>query len=249
MKIIGVIPARYDSTRFPGKPIANICGKPMIWWVYNRVIRSKKLSEVYILTDDKRIAAVCDNLKMRYILTAKNHPNHISRVHEASRHKDADCYVCVNGDEPLIEPSVIDMVVPNAIQTNPIFYGAERSLTEAAKVIDPANIKLVLGQNGKCYYMSRTPIPFPKGTLDFVYHKYVGIECFNKATLDTFVKFPMGTLEKIEDIDHLRFIENGIPLYFTHVESESLSVDTPKDLEYVRRIIAEKIGKGEIVCD
>lgn len=247
MKIIGVIPARYKSSRFPGKPLADICGKPMIWWVYRQVICSHKISEAYVLTDDSRISSVCDELNIKYIMTSDDHPNHISRVYEASESICADWYVCVNGDEPLIEPTAIDAVIPDKVpQTEPVFYGAERVLCDAVKVIDPANIKLVLTKNGRCLYMSRNPIPFPKGTLEFSYHKYVGIECFNKASLNAFVQFPMGVLEKIEDIDHLRFIEHGVSLYFTNVDSESLSVDTPKDLEYVRKNIEEKIRKGEI---
>ena len=247
MKIVGVIPARYASTRFPGKPLADICGKPMIWWVYNQVIKSKKLDEVYVLTDDNRIVELCKNENIPYLMTRDNHPDHISRVQEASDMLDADCYVCVNGDEPLIQAEIIDKVIPESLDKDkPVFYGATRKFNEAPKVIDPANIKIVLNEMHRCVYMSRAPIPFPKGTLDFEYNKYVGIECFNKAALDFFVSVPMGRLEKVEDIDHIRFLENNIPLYFTEVDSESISVDTKKDLEYVRKQINEKILKGEL---
>lgn len=247
MKIIGVIPARYQSTRFPGKPLADICGKPMIWWVYNQVKMSKKISEVYVLTDDNRITEFCDKANIPYILTKNNHPDHISRVQEASTILDADCYVCINGDEPLIQAELIDEVIPDNMEVvEPVFYGATRKFSEAAKVIDPANIKLVLNTEQRCVYMSRMAIPFPKGSLSFEYNKYVGIECFNKKVLDYFVSIPMGKLEKIEDIDHLRFLESGIPLYFTEIESESISVDTPKDLEYVRNQIKKKIEAGEL---
>ena len=91
-----------------------------------------------------------------------------------------------------------------------------------------------MNESGRCIYLSRAPIPYPKGTLDFNYWKYVGIECFNKAALDFFVNTPMGNIERVEDIDHLRFIENGIPMYFKEVQSESISVDTAKDLDFVR---------------
>ena len=247
MKIIGVIPARYGSTRFPGKPLADICGKPMIWWVYNQVIKSTKLNEVYVLTDDDRIVDLCKKECIPYLLTRDNHPDHISRVQEASDMLEADCYVCVNGDEPLIQAEVIDKVIPESMDNDePVFYGATRKFNDAPKVIDPANIKIVLNEKQRCVYMSRTAIPFPKGTLDFEYNKYVGIECFNKKALDFFVSVEMGKLEKIEDIDHIRFLENNVPLYFTEVDSESISVDTKKDLEYVRIQIKEKIKKGEL---
>lgn len=247
MKIIGVIPARYASTRFPGKPLADICGKPMIWWVYNQVVKSKKLDEVYVLTDDTRISETCEKIGMKYVMTSDNHPNHISRVKEGSDVIAADWYVCVNGDEPLIDFECIDRVIPDfEPPKEPVFYGAARTLEDAAKVIDPANLKLVLAGK-RCLYMSRNPIPFPKGTLDFKYMKYVGIECFNKPALDLFNSLEMGKLEKVEDIDHIRFLENNVPLYFTLIDSESISVDTKKDLEYVRGIVEEKIKLGEII--
>ena len=247
MKTIGVIPARYASTRFPGKPLADICGKPMIWWVYNRVIKSQKLDEVYVLTDDKRIAEYCDSADIKYMMTRDDHPNHINRVHEASEKIEADCIVCVNGDEPLIQAELIDTVIPENIpQDIPYFMGATRKFSDAAEVIDPANIKLTLNRENRCLYMSRSAVPFPKGALDFTYNKYVGIECFNKKALDFFVNTEMGKLEKIEDIDHLRFLENGVSLYYTEVDTESISVDTRKDLEFVRNEVKKQIESGII---
>lgn len=244
MKVIGVIPARYQSTRFPGKPLADICGKPMIWWVYQSAKVSKKLSEVYVLTDDERIVRQCEQDAIPCLMTKADHPNHISRVYEASCSIFADWYVCINGDEPLIEWKAIDSVIPDFMPSSyPEFHGAAREFDDAAKVIDPGNIKIALSNNGQAVYLSRAAIPFPKGTLDFKYIKYVGIECFNQLALEFFVRHSMGKLEGIEDIDHLRFLENGIPLYFKLVDSESLSVDTPKDLEYVRKVVSQKVKR------
>jgi 3-deoxy-manno-octulosonate cytidylyltransferase (CMP-KDO synthetase) len=231
MKTIGVIPARYASTRFPGKPLADICGKPMIWWVYQQVLKVKEFADIYIATDDKGIQDICNGENMKVIMTSKDHPDHISRIHEVSEKIPSDYYVCVNGDEPLIDPVAISKILPCKEQQGFYFGGAMRILSDPAETIDPGNIKLVVAKNGRCVYMSRTPVPFPKGTLFFQYNKYVGIECFTKDALDFFVSTEMGNNEKIEDIDHLRFLENGKELYFTRVDSESLSVDTPKDLE------------------
>lgn len=238
MKIVGIIPARYASTRFPGKPLVDICGKPMIWWVYKRVSSVKEFSEVFVATDDERIEKVCQEYNMKVIMTRNNHPNHISRIQEVSDKIDADYYMCINGDEPLIDPISIQKIIPEKENNDDtVFIGARRKLTDPAETIDSANIKLVIGKNNLCMYMSRTPIPYPKGTLFFDYWKYVGIECFNKKALDFFVNSEMGNIEKVEDIDHLRFLENGVKIYFKEVESESLSVDTPKDLEKVKKII------------
>jgi 3-deoxy-manno-octulosonate cytidylyltransferase (CMP-KDO synthetase) len=238
MKIIGVIPARYASSRFPGKPLADICGKPMIWWVYQQVKRVTEFDNVYTAIDNEKIAEVCKFYDIPFVMTRNDHPNHINRVHEVSEMVGADYYICVNGDEPLISPDTIRKIFPSqVILDTEYFGGAMRTLTDPAETIDCANIKLAVTKEGYCVYMSRTAVPYPQGTLMFRYKKYVGIECFNKKALDFFVNTEMGLLEEIEDIDHIRFLENGKKLFFTEIESESISVDTPKDLEKVREML------------
>ena len=243
MKVVGVIPARYSSSRLPGKPLADICGKPMIWWVYTQVSKVKRFSDVFVAIDDDRIRKICEDYNIKYVMTRNDHPEHISRIHEVSEKIEADLYVCINGDEPLISPSCIEQVIPESLPENFFFSGAMRKLKDPAETIDPANIKIVMSDTGRCVYISRTPVPFPKGTLLFDYNKYVGIECFSKEALDFFVSTPQGIVEKVEDIDHLRFLEN---ITFKYVNSESISVDTPKDLEKVRILMEEKIKSGKI---
>lgn len=239
MRLIAIIPARYQSTRFPGKPLADICGKPMLWWVYSRIKDINVFMDVVCAIDDERIRIVCEKLNINYIMTDNNHPNHISRLQEVSNKIEADYYICINGDEPLISEKCILPVIPKQLAEEPYFGGAMRNLTDPVEVIDPTNIKLVTTNMGKCIYMSRMPVPYPKGTSLMTYRKYVGVECFNKRALDLFVSLNMGVIEKLEDIDHLRFLENGIDLLFTIVESDSISVDTPKDLEFVRNKIMQ----------
>lgn len=243
MKIIAVIPARYQSSRFPGKPLADICGKPMLWWVYQQVSKMECFSEVVCAIDDPRIEAMCVEHGLKYVLTKPDHPEHISRVHEVATKVEADYYMCINGDEPLISEACILPVVPKEIVSGPYFGGAMRVLTDPAETIDFAKIKVVVSDTGRCLYMSRTPVPYPRGTLLFQYKKYVGVECFNREALDFFVSKPMGSIERVEDIDHLRFLENGVDLHFNYVESDSISVDTPKDLEKVRKMIEETLKK------
>lgn len=246
MKIVCIIPARFKSSRFPGKPLADICGKPMIWWVYNQVSKVKRFSDVFVAIDDERIKNVCEEYNIEYVMTRSDHPEHISRIHEVSEKVQADLYVCVNGDEPLISPDCIEHALPETIDDNFFFSGAMRKLKDPAETIDPANIKIVMSDTGRCVYISRTPVPFPKGTLMFDYNKYVGIECFSKKALDFFVSAPQGNVEKIEDIDHLRFLEHGKNITFKYVDSESISVDTPKDLEKVRILMGQKINSKKI---
>ena len=244
MKVIGVIPARYQSSRFPGKPLADICGKPMIWWVYNQVSQVKEFSEIYVATDDERIVACCEEYGMKYVMTRKDTPNHIHRIWEVTEMIEADYYISINGDEPLISPDNIRQAFPSkVISDRPFFQSVYREMHDPAEVMDIANVKIVLNKEGVCMYQSRYPIPCPKGSLLFTYTKAIGIECFNKKALDIFAHTPMGVLEKIEDIDHLRFLENGIPIYYKQIDSESLSVDTKNDLEKVRLIIEERLNK------
>ncbi len=246
MKIIGVIPARYASTRFPGKPLADICGKPMIWWVYEQVKKVKELSEIYVATDDERIVDVCKQYHMKYLMTGKDTPNHIHRIWEVTNLIEADYYISINGDEPLIDPKSIQRALPTeCIKEEPYFKSVYRELTDPAELMDIANVKIVLNKEGICLYQSRNPIPSTKGSLLFKYKKAIGIECFNKKALDFFVQTPMGVLEKIEDIDHLRFIENNVPIHYEMIESESISVDTKNDLEKVIQIISKRIAKEE----
>lgn len=238
MKNIAIIPARYQSTRLPGKPLSDICGKPMIWWVYQNVKKVNLFDDVVCAIDDERVQATCEEYKLEYLMTRNDHPDHISRVQEVSTKIEADYYTCINGDEPLISEGCILPVIPSEMHNEPYFSGAMRELVDPAETIDFAKIKIAYSDaTGRCLYLSRNPVPYPRGTLLFKYKKYVGIECFNKAALDFFVSHEMGSLERAEDIDHLRFLEYGIDLHFNHVDSESISVDTPKDLEKVRAMM------------
>ncbi|MDR0643300.1 MAG: 3-deoxy-manno-octulosonate cytidylyltransferase [Treponema sp.] len=238
MKIIGVIPARYASSRLPGKPLLDIGGKPMIWWVYQQAKKVAELDEVYVATDDERIAAVCREHDMPFIMTSDTHQTPADRIHEVSEKVRADLYVEINGDEPLIVPATIRAVIPgNLTKDKPFVASLYSRITNPIDAIDTTNLKVVVGQRGLGLYISRIPIPFPKGSLDFEYKKYIGIVAFNKIALDEYAGLPRGEIESAEDIDLLRFIENGIPVLFLKVECKTISVDTYKDLERVRELV------------
>ena len=236
MRIIGVIPARYGSSRFPGKPLADICGKPMLWWVYQQAKKVQELDNIYVATDDSRIADLCEQHDINYIMTGE-HSTHIARVHELSTKIDADYYVNVNGDEPLIEPETIRAIIPAEPSSEPKVFGLMKILRDPVELIDPTNIKVATNRDGVALYISRAPIPYPYKTILFEYKKAIGVECWNKAALELFVHSEPGQMETIEDLVALRFFENGCPMHYTLVESNSLSVDTPKDLEKVRVIM------------
>lgn len=243
MKVVGVIPARYGSSRFPGKPLADICGKPMLWWVYQQAKKVQELEDVCVATDDSRVAELCEKYGMNYLMTGE-HSTHIARVHELSTKIDADFYVNVNGDEPLIEPETIRAIIPDAPSDAPKVYGLMKILRDPVELIDPTNIKVATNKDGVALYISRAPIPHPYKTILFEYKKAIGVECWNKAALELFVNSEPGQMEVIEDLVALRFFENGCPMHYTLVESNSLSVDTPKDLEKVRVLMQKILDKG-----
>jgi len=238
MKSIAVIPARYDSSRLHGKPLADIHGKPMIWWVYNQVKQVEEFDMVIVATDDKRIADACKSLNIDFVMTSNQHKTMTSRIHEVSSKIDSDVYVVVNGDEPLIKPAMIRTVFP---QTLGDFYARNLTslISDPSDVLDVTNIKVVFNDDMQAAYMSRSPIPYPKSTVTPKYFKHLGVVAYSKDALDFYANTKPGTLELVEDIDYLRFIENQKPFQMVLTSESSISVDTPKDLEKVRQIIAE----------
>lgn len=249
MKVIGIIPSRYASTRFPGKGIADICGKPMIWWVYRSLKAARGIDEAYVATDNQIISTVCDKYNIPWVMTSEDCPTHLERLYEVSTKIDADFYINVNGDEPLIESSCIEDMIPNSdIDPNESYFAnAMMILKDPIDAIDSSKIKIATDMQGYGMYMARSPIPFPKGRSDFYLKKFVGVQCFTKKALEFVNKTKRGYLESIEDIDEFRFLENGHKVKFVLTEATTLSVDTPKDLEKVRKIIHEKLEKKELV--
>lgn len=247
LKVIGVIPSRYGSTRFPAKPLSDICGKPMVWYVYQQALKAKGISEVYVATDDQRIVDVCDKYGMNVIMTSTEHKTPNDRVHEVSTKIDADIYVCINGDEPLIEPAVIERSLPEEKDMDDLEYFYSNVITTISnpvEVVDPTNIKAVANAQGDAMWASRSPIPYPKGNMEFEYKKIVGIAAFSKKALQFYVDTPRSQVEFTEELDLYRFLENGKKVKLKEIECHTLSVDTPKDLERVRAVMAEKLSEG-----
>lgn len=242
MKYIGVIPARYGSSRFPGKPLYDICGKPMFWWVYQQALKAD-LDEVYLATDDERIFDKAKELGVNVVMTSNEHKTPNDRVWEVTTKSDGDIYLCINGDEPLIDPAVINRALPEPQDKDDLEYYYSNVMTKVknpVELADPANIKAVVNAKGDAMWASRSAIPYPKGTIDFDYKKLVGIAAFSKKALEFYHTTPRSRLEEIEELDLYRFLENGKKVKLKEIDCSTLSVDTPKDLEHVRRIIEER---------
>lgn len=241
MKVIAVIPSRYKSTRFPGKPLMPICDKPMIWWVYQQVKKAKGIDEILVATDDKRIYDVCIENDMNVMMTSEEHSTPTDRLYEVSIKTDGDIYMFIGGDEPLIDPAAIEALVPKNEVSSMYVANAMTTIKTAPEVIDFTNIKVVVNEKNIGLYTSRSPLPYPKGSLDFEYKKFVGIGAFSREALDFYYHTPKGKMEMIEECDLMRFIENQIPIQFFEVECRNISVDTPKDLEKVRALMEKKL--------
>lgn len=245
MKIVGVIPARYKSSRFEGKPLADICGKPMIWWVYQQAIKVKEFEVVYVATEDERIKIVCEDLGVNVIMTSDEHKTGTDRIGEVARKINADLYVNIQGDEPMIEPETIIEAI------KPFYDKKELQVSNLMTVIkDPVDVvnftvpKVITNKDGIGIYLTRIAAPYPKGSIDYSYYKQVCVYGFTPEALEFYCNSPRGKVESIEDIEILRFIESGYKVQFIEVDSDTVAVDTPNDLEKVRRIMKEIKGES-----
>lgn len=248
MKVVGVIPARYQSSRFEGKPLADICGKPMIWWVYQNCIKVKDIDEVYVATDDKRIYDACKSLDMNVVMTSSECRTGTDRVGEVAEKVDADLYVNIQGDEPMLEPETIVAAI-KPFYDNPELK-VSNLMTKITSGVDTVNFtvpKVITNKEGIGIYLTRATAPYPKGKIDYDYYKQVCVYGFKPEALKFFCdygkKYGKAKIEEIEDIEILRFIENGYKVQFIEVNSDTVAVDTQKDLEKVNRMINMKIQK------
>lgn len=237
MKAVAIIPARFASTRLPGKPLKDICGKPMIWWVYQQVIKVNGLDRVIIATDNSDIFSVCRNYGMEVMMTKEGHPTAIHRLYEISKVIDADFYIQINGDEPLIKPEMIELLLDEGTDIKGLCgKNIITPINNPVEAMDISNIKMVFDKEHICTYMSRIPIPYPYSSISYTYYKHVGVIGYTKKMLNFFVTSIPGRLERIEGIDLLRFIDYRKKLYLIEVkECNTLSIDTEKDLDEIRK--------------
>ena len=231
MKIICVIPARAESTRFFEKPLALILGKPMIQWVWTHCMEVPEFDEVYVATDSDKIRTIVEGFGGKVIMTSSDHDTATERLYEVSTKVEADLYVMVNGDEPLLKRDAIIRCIPESIEEDQLYVSnLMTDFSNPVEVVDATNLKIVVARNARCLFISRSPIPYPKGAMDYVFHKFVGVGAFNRKALDFYHNTERGPIEKVEENDSFRFIENGVPIYYYNCHSKSLSVDNRKDI-------------------
>lgn len=245
MKAIGVIPARYKSSRFPGKPLQDICGKPMIWWTYHQAVQAKCLSEVYVATEDDRVADVCKENSIPVIMTSDRHENGTERLTEVAGEIYADYYVTIQGDDPLIETVAVEEVLQVLLDNEDVgCVTLKTPYKNPVDVINGTTPKVVCDCDDNILLLTRAAVPYPKAALDYVIYKPIGVYAFRRSTLLKYAELEKGPLEKAEDIELLRFVEHGVKVKVKEIASDTISVDTPKDLERVRMIVRNRMAKN-----
>lgn len=244
MRILGVIPARFKSTRLEGKPLLDICGKPMVQHVYERA-RSASLADVLVATDDARIVRAVESFGGKVVMTSTAHSTGSDRVAEAIEHLDVDVVVNIQGDEPLMDPVLINECI-KPLKADPsmgVATVARRILAEAS-YHDPAVVKVVWNLAGKALYFSRSLIPCTRNPAqDTKVYEHIGIYAYTKDCLLRFTRLSPSPLEVIEGLEQLRLLENEISIFVaeTCCTCPYLSVDTPQDLARARQIMADGI--------
>lgn len=248
MKVIAIIASRYGSTRFPAKALADICGRPMVWWVYQQAKNAKNIDEIYVACDHNKIIEVCNKYDIPTIMTKTTHREAANRLQEVSEKISADFYIQINGDEPLICPNLITLAIPKKIIQNREFgTNIISKIQNPTELMDKTNIKVVFDKNMYATYMSRQPIPCPYKTNEVEYYKHIGIIGYNKKMLDFYANNPPGQFELIEGIATLRFTDYSKRLLcIIAQDTTSLSVDTEDDIIRVREIMKKRIKEQNI---
>jgi 3-deoxy-manno-octulosonate cytidylyltransferase (CMP-KDO synthetase) len=259
---VAVIPARYDSTRLPGKPLLPIAGKPLVLWVAERALAARTISRVIVATDDSRIMDAVEAAGFEAMMTRADHPSGSDRVAEVALHVDAEIIVNVQGDEPLIEPETIDRAV-NALVNDGEAMMATTSerIDTAADVLSRSVVKVEVDAQGRALSFSRNPIPFPNqavrqhGSIEaalrnepallFSFRKHTGLYVYRREFLLEFSDWPPSASEQAESLEQLRALERGVTIKVVEAAAPSIGVDTREDLERVRAMIE---GEMEVIA-
>jgi len=237
MKNICVIPARYASTRLPGKPLKDICGKPMICRVYDRACLAKNVSEVIVATDDERIFQAVEQNAGQAMMTRADHKTGTDRLAEvAEKFPDADVIVNVQGDEPLIEASLIDELIEQFADKDLQMATVATELVEEAEMKNPNNVKVIFDKNHNALYFSRSLIPYPRNVGKSKVYKHIGIYAYRRNFLLDYAKMESTPLEQSESLEQLRALENGYKIRVIESNCKFVGVDTEEDLKLVTEI-------------
>lgn len=254
MRVLGIIPARYASSRFPGKALADLKGKPLIQHVYERARSAKTLDDLVVATDDRRILQAVEAFGGRAVMTSPQCPSGTDRAAEVARDEDYDLVVNIQGDEPLIHPAMIDQAAAPLIEDPQIPMGTlARLIDKEEELFSPHVVKVVFNHQGLALYFSRSLIPFPRELylqhggdlkkaaeellLSRRYYKHIGLYVYRRDFLLHLAGMPSSSLERAEGLEQLRVLQAGYPIKVAETQYDSVGVDTPQDLERVRGML------------
>lgn len=240
-KVVVVIPARYGSTRLPGKPLVSLAGKPMIQRVYERARLAEKVNRVIVATDDERIVKAVETFGGEARMTRADHRTGTERVAEVAAHVEGDIFVNVQGDEPLLDPAAVDTAVNALLEETPAMIATVATpIKTPGDIMDPNVVKTVLDFDGNALYFSRAPIPWVRDTASKVqvrFLKHLGLYVFQREALLEYATLPQGELERVEQLEQLRWLENGWKIRVAEVEHDAVSVDVPEDVARVEKLL------------
>ena len=255
-KILAVIPARWASTRFPGKPIANIHGKPMVQWVSEQAQSANLVTEVVVATDDQRICDSVNNFGGKAVMTSPNHHSGMDRVAEVAKNSECDIVVNIQGDEPLIPPENIDLVI-NSLLSSPGLPVSTLmiAIRNRSEMFNPNICKVVVDDKGRALYFTRAPVPYNRDAwpddvhakkddgvnLEVLGYKHMGIYAYTKSFLLQVPKLKASRLENLEKLEQLRIIVNGYSIQVVETTHNSIGVDLPMDLDEVKQMIIKTL--------
>lgn len=242
MKVLCVIPARYASTRLPGKPLKLIVGKPMIQWVYEQAVKARTPFEVLVATDDKRVFDAVESFGGKAMMTRADHPSGTDRLAEvAGKYPDVDVVVNVQGDEPMLPPAIIDRLAEVFAQDEHVDMATMKVVMRPEEYNQPAAVKVVTDKNGYALYFSRSLLPYPRKQIAGAkVYKHVGVYAYRRDFLLAYAKMQPTMLEQVESLEQLRALENGYRIKVLESDFQGVGVDTPEDLEAVNKLLGGK---------
>ncbi len=246
MDVIGVIPARYSSTRFAGKLLADIMGKPMLQHVWERAKQSRMLDDLIIACDDEIIQKAAVEFGAKAVMTSKEHTCGTDRISEVVNPLDVKIIVNIQGDEPLIHPMMIDSLARALLEDRSLNMATVmKRIDDLTQVVDPNVVKVVVDKDSFALYFSRAPIPYLAPGLEInqvTYYKHIGLYAYTKDFLFTYKNLPVSNLEKAEKLEQLRVLAEGFKIKVIETKFDTVSVDTPEDLERAKGQIQKEIN-------
>jgi len=241
MDAIGIIPARYQSTRLEGKVLKDLLGKSVIRHVWENAKHAATLDDLIVATDDERIKAEVLGFGGKAVLTAKEHKTGTDRLREVVNSIDVKVVVNIQADEPLLHPSMIDEIVRPLLEEKDIVMTTLRKkITDPEDLKNPNVVKVVCDKNGYALYFSRSPIPYPRFTEGAAHYKHIGLYAFTKDFLFTFTNLPASSLEEAEGLEQLRVLENGYRIKVATTEFDTIGIDTAEDLERAKEVLISR---------